>query len=121
MLSVAVTAFGLLWLSERSHSVADAMVEIRTLPEPVVVSDVTHLFREGGAFYDSDRRWLTATTPEQLDWAVEAPQLAGWRESSLITDAAEQPRDFAGYRRGAIRTIKLFDDLPLRVTTYEAA
>ena len=120
VLSVAVTAFGLLWLSERSHSVADAMAEVRQLPQPVVVSDITHLFREGGAFYDSDRRWLTATTTEQLDRATEVVQLAGYKEFALITDAAEQPRDFAGYRRGAIRTIKLFDDLPLRVTTYEA-
>lgn len=120
VLSVAVTAFGVLWLGERSHSIADAMVEVRQLSQPVVVSDVTHLFREGGAFYDPDRRWLTATDPSQLDHAAEVVRLAGYAEFALITDDSEQPREFEGYRRGATQKIELFSDLPLRVTTYEA-
>ena len=58
--SVVITSFGVLWLGQRSHSIGDAMAKIDRLQQPVVVSDVAHLFREGGASYDTDRRWLTA-------------------------------------------------------------
>jgi hypothetical protein len=120
LLSVAVTAFGVLWLSERSHSIADAMVEVRKLQQPVVVSGVAHLFREGGAFYDTDRRWLTAVAPAQQNRAAEIVRLAGYDEFGFITLDSEKARDFSGYRRGGSEIIDLFSDVHLRVTTYDA-
>jgi hypothetical protein len=96
------------------------MVEVRQLPQPVVVSGVAHLFREGGAFYDPDRRWLTATTPSQQDRAAEIARLAGYGQFGFISLEGEQPRDFGGYRRGGSEVIDLFNDVHLRVTTYDA-
>ena len=120
VLSVAVTAFGVLWLSERSHSIADAMVEVRQLQQPVVVSDVAHLFREGGAFYDTDRRWLTAVDAAQQNRAAEIVRLAGYDEFGFITLDSEESARLLRYRRGGSEIIDLFSDVHLRVTTYDA-
>ena len=120
VLSIAVTGFGVLWLHERSHSIADAVTSVQRLPQPVVVSDVAHLFREGGAFYDRDRHWLTAVTASQQDRAAEIVRLAGYDEFAFITLNGGPPRQFQGYRAGATETIQLFSDVDLRVTTYDA-
>ena len=76
-----VTAGGLAWLSQRSHTVADAMGALGPHDGTVLVSREAHLLREGGAFYEPDRRWLTATTDKDLAFAgdiaadVDAPAL----------------------------------------------
>jgi hypothetical protein len=70
-LAVVVTAGGLAWLSQRSHTVADAFAVLRSDDGTVLVSRESHLLREGGAFYGADQRWLTATTPRDLRFAAE--------------------------------------------------
>jgi hypothetical protein len=121
VLSIAVTAFGLLWLSQRSHSIGDAMGQVDRLSQPVLVSSVAHLFREGGASYAPDRRWLTAVQPEQQDQAANLVRQAGYTEFAFITLDAEKPREFDGYRRMGTQSIELFTDVHLRVTTYDAS
>ena len=58
------------WLSVRSNTVADGMATIVGRHDELVISRQTHLLREGGAFYDADEHWLTATTDPQLRQAV---------------------------------------------------
>jgi hypothetical protein len=82
---VALAAFatvgGLAWLSQRSHAVSDAVAAFRSDDGTVLVSREPHVLREGGAYYDPDERWLTATTPRDLARAgaiasaVDAPAL----------------------------------------------
>jgi hypothetical protein len=70
-MAVIVTAGGLALLSQRSHTVADAVAALRYDDGSVVVSRESHVLREGGAYYDTDQRWLTATTPRDLEFAAE--------------------------------------------------
>lgn len=59
-LCVAVTGFGLVFASQRTHDVADSFTAVIARDDEVVISRVAHLLREGGAWYTSRRRWLTA-------------------------------------------------------------
>lgn len=59
-LTVAVTVFGVSFLFVRTHRVAAFMERIERRPEQVLVSTEGFLWREGGSFYEPDRRWLIA-------------------------------------------------------------
>jgi hypothetical protein len=80
-IAVVATAGGLAWLSQRSDAVADAGAAFRYDDGSVLVSRESHVLREVGGFYDTDQRWLTATTPHDLELAgeiaseVDAPAL----------------------------------------------
>ena len=120
--AVAVTGFGVAWLAVRSHDVERTMQAIAARDEPVVVSAVAHLAREGGAFYDKDTRWLTALSPAEAEEAAEVVRRAGEREFVLVQYAAEGlPGDetFPGFERaGGSATLRLFDGVDLRLTTW---
>ena len=84
-LSAAVTVFGLVWMSSRTHEVADSMAVLDGRPETVLVSRVAHLVREGGAYYRyGGRPWLTAVTDEQEAKAVDVVRRAGLPTFALI-------------------------------------
>ena len=119
-LAVAVTAFGVGWLSERSHDVADASAALAARPEPVVVSDIAHLAREGGV-HNGERRWLTAVGAAAIDEAAGVVRRAGFDELAFVTLETGGPdRVVPGFRPGDRTTVELVDDVPLRVTTYRA-
>jgi hypothetical protein len=114
-LAVGITAFGVAWLSVRSHDVDLAITKINARPEPVVVSTVGHLGREGGAFY-GDKRWLTAITSEDRAAATRALRAAG-----LGTFVAVEylPHDFPGAERaGTTTTLHFLSGVDLRLTTW---
>ncbi|MGQ0520686.1 MAG: hypothetical protein ACT4PX_06015, partial [Actinomycetota bacterium] len=48
--AAVVTGFGLMWTSIRTHDIGRASAALAARPEPVLVSRVGHLPREGGAF-----------------------------------------------------------------------
>jgi len=117
-LAVAVTAFGLVWLSVRSHDVARASAALVRAPEPVLISRVAHLAREGGAFYD-DRKWLTAVTQADLDQAVEVVEEAGFHRFGVVSlDARPGPARLGDFHRVGSRRLRFFSDVDLRITTY---
>jgi multisubunit Na+/H+ antiporter MnhC subunit len=119
-LSVLVTLGGLTWLSVRSHTVADGMETILARHDDMLISRQTHLLREGGAFYDSERRWLTATTRGQLDRAVRIAEGTGTPEFAII-DGPDRttPRHLGDYRRGATQLVSFIrPDVKVAVTTY---
>jgi hypothetical protein len=119
-LALALTGFGVAWLQIRSHEVDRTIGALEARPEPVLVSDVFHLAREGGATYGA-KRWLTL-----IDGRTDAP-----RAAALLTDAgigsfaviepATAPRDrldFPGFAPTTRTTIRLFDGVDLRVTSW---
>jgi hypothetical protein len=75
-LSALVTASGVVWLAERSHSVDDYFAELVERPEEVIVVRNGFFVREGGAAY-VERRWLTAVSDEDLDAAIEVVERSG--------------------------------------------
>ena len=72
-LTVAVSGFGAAWHVDRTKNVARAVASLEAVaPGTVIVSGVTHLGREAGAWYEH-RRWLTAIDGDEhsLEGAIE--------------------------------------------------
>ena len=118
-LAVAVTAFGVSWLVERSHDVGRAGRVLAHAPEPVLVSRIAHLARETGWYY-RDHRWLTAVNATDEAHAVEVVTAAGYDRLGLVElDALAKPHELAGFHPTGRRLVPFFSGLPLRVTTYQ--
>ncbi|MFP5377832.1 MAG: hypothetical protein ACLGIO_13775 [Acidimicrobiia bacterium] len=120
-LAAAVTAYGLVWTSIRTHDVAAAVGALSRRPEPVLVSTVGHLAREGGAFY-GDRRWLTAPTEAEQAFAVEVLERAGVTRFAFVGLEGSGEREAPpGWRAAGSEVVPFIGRLDLVVTAYEAA
>jgi len=120
VLSVFVTGCGVVWLSERSRSVADGMERILSRHDQAIVSTDAHLFREGGAFYEPDRHWLTAVTDADLVRAARVVARAGDHEVAVVGSADRTfPRHLAAFTRGRSQRLEVLPGTPLRVVTYK--
>jgi hypothetical protein len=121
--AVAVTAFGLVWMSVRTHEMARAQDRLAARPEPVLVSGIAHLVREGGSHY-LDHRWLTAQGHPDQQFAADVVQRAGYDEFGLVLlkpDHATPPPSFEGWTATGTDTVPLFSGVPLEVITYRRA
>lgn len=118
-LAVATTAFGLAWLQVRSHDVDRTIAALERRPEPVLVSGVYHLAREGGATY-GDKRWLTlAPTPGGTpDAAAGVLERAGVGRFASVELAVDPPRRYPGFTAAGTSTVALFEGVDLRVTSW---
>jgi hypothetical protein len=118
--AVGVTAFGVGWMGVRTHAVDSAMREVAARREPMVVSTWSHLFREGGAYYTPERRWLTAETREQLDRALEIARAEGLSPIAIVSVGPNAVDPGPAYETTQVERIEFFDDEPLTVTVVEA-
>ena len=118
--SLLVTGFGVAWLSVRSHGVVTGIEAIVARHDQAVISVEAHVLREGGAFYEPDRHWLTATTDTQLLDATRILGETGDREFAYVTSAGgAAPRAIGDFRRGATQKVEfLRSDVFLDVVTY---
>ncbi len=116
------TLAGVGWLSVRSHTVADGMRTILARHDEMLISRQPHLLREGGAFYQDDDRWLSATTGDQLRDAVAIARDAGVHEFALIGGPDQAaPATIGGYERGGRQLVPFIrPDVKVSVTTYRA-
>jgi hypothetical protein len=120
-LAVAVTVFGLSWMSVRTHDAARAEQALARRPEPLLVSRIAHLPREGGA-YVNDRKWLTAVSDADETAAANVVTAAGYDRFGLVElDAAARPHDIPGFTRGATSTLDFLPGVTLRITDYKVA
>lgn len=119
-LAVTVTGFGVVWMSIRTHDFARAEAALHRRPEPVLVSRIGHLVREGGAFY-GDRRWLTAPTDADQKFAVHVIEQAGVTRFGLVEESvdADADADIPGWRRVGSEELELVAGLQITVTSYE--
>jgi hypothetical protein len=118
-LSLAVTACGVVLLSERSHAIADGMEALVARHDQAVISTEGHLLREGGAFYDPDRHWLTATTGHQLQRAAGIIGDAGDTEVAVVAPATQAlPAELGLFTRGGADRLEIRPGEPLQVVTY---
>lgn len=120
VLSALVTVGGITWLSVRSNTVSEGMETILARHDDMLISRQTHFLREGGAFYDVDRKWLTATTPVQLDQAVRVAAESGTAEFAVIDAPGQhQPRRLGAYERGSTQLVPFIrPDVKVAVITY---
>lgn len=115
-----VTAFGLMWLSVRSHEVARAESTLVRRPEPVLVSRLAHLAREGGGFY-GDRLWLTAVEDADVGFAADVLTRAGITGFGLVEPEGDPPTEAPpGFTAQGADRLQLFPDYGLRITTFRA-
>jgi hypothetical protein len=121
-LAALVTASGLAFLSQRSHTVADAMTAIQTHDGTVLVSRETHVLREGGAFYDTDERWLTATTARDLELASEIAADVNAPAMRVVSfDGRPIPNSIGAWQRSQRRRVEFVPGLFVNVVTYARA
>lgn len=116
--ALLVTGFGVVFVADRTHTVADGMAFLASRPG-VLVSVEPQLLREGGDFYRLDRRWLTADTADELDHAATIARRSG---ASTITVAAPTaillPRVLGPYRRTTTAHVRVRPEQPLSVVEY---
>ncbi len=119
-LSVAITAFGLAWLGQRSHEVAASGEAFSRRPEPVLITTIGHQVREYGAFY-GQKLWLTAPFVKDRPRAVELVAEAGYDEFGYVTSPTDdEPPEFDGFEVVAEGEEHFIDGIQLRVVTYRA-
>src|SRR5690606_28707023 len=108
---------------QRTHQMAEAQRTLAARPEPVLVSTVAHLPREGGPIAN-ERRWLTATTPEDRAFAASVVADAGFEQFGLVRisdpDDSTAPPEIPGFEAGETSPVPFFTDIALTVTTYTA-
>jgi hypothetical protein len=115
-----VTAFGLSWLSIRSHEFGRAEAALVRRPEPVLVFRIAHLAREGGAAY-ADRRWLTATSDDDVRFAADVLTRAGFTSFGVVESAASVPTAApSGFTASGADRLRLASNTYLRITTYQS-
>jgi hypothetical protein len=120
VLAAAVTAFGLVWMSSRTHDVARAERALYNRHDPVLISRIAHLAREGGAYYRyGGRPWLTAVTDDEERAAVDVVRQAGLPGFALVDDGKAKLTTPAGYTPTGTEHVE-FLGLRLRISTYRA-
>ena len=118
-LAVAVTLMGSLWLSQRSHAVADAMRVLDRDDGSVLVSREAHLLREGGAFYTADSRWLTATTDADLAQAAAVASAVDAPALRVVGGAGRPfPTALGDWTRGSRERVRFLPGFDVVVVTY---
>jgi hypothetical protein len=120
-LGVAVTAFGVAWLSVRSHDVGRTGEALARRPEPVLVSRIAHLFREEGHWYRADRRWLTVPRAEQEALLAPVLEQAGVDEFGWIDLRGQPTPAIDGFEPRAREGVPFLSGVTLVVTTYVRA
>ena len=119
VLALAMTGFGASWMVIRTHTIDDASRQIAARPEALVVSTWSHLFREGGAYYTPDRRWLTAETREQLDRALEIAREEGLDTIAIVSVGPNAIDPGPGYETVRVDHIAFFSDQPITVAVVQ--
>lgn len=116
--SVAVTAFGLSWMVQRTHQVADAADRLQARPEAVLVSPNGFVPREFGATY-GDKRWLSSGNPEDLRFAVQVVTDSGEPTFALVDlDTSSEPPSFVGWQQTGSELVPFLGGVDFRVTSY---
>ncbi len=116
-LAVATTVFGLAWTSVRTHDVARTIAALEGRSEPVIVSSVTHLAREGGATY-GDKRWLTLSSTAGPSAATAVLAQAGIEQFVAVAEVGDRPLRFQGFTAAGPADLRLFEGVGLRVTRW---
>ncbi|MDQ1373801.1 MAG: hypothetical protein QOJ09_1139 [Actinomycetota bacterium] len=116
-LAIAVTAFGVAWLSVRSHDVGTTGEALARRPEPVLVSRIAHLFREEGHWY-GDRRWLTVPTSAEEPLLAPVLRGAGVDRFGWIDVAGARPPVLDGYTARGRTPVPFVAGVRLTLTTY---
>lgn len=118
--SVSITLFGLVWMSVRTHHVADAAVVLRDRSDQVVVASRAAGFlpREFTPAI-SERRWLTTASDADLVRASEVVTAAGDDDFAVMfIEGVDQPERIGTYRRVSEEELQFVPGAHLVLVTY---
>jgi hypothetical protein len=106
-------------VQQRTHDVATSAEQLEALPEPILVSRIAHLVREGGGVHDLDR-WLTALSNKDLDRVGRIADATGADRIAVVDfKGRKQPPAIGGLRRqNPTQTVQFVRDVPLQVWEY---
>lgn len=120
VVAALVTALGFAWMVQRTHAFADVARRLDARGEPVLISRVGHLVREGGGVHDLSR-WLTAVSSVDLQSAGRVANAAGFERIAVVDiegkPVPERVGDFVATGKHSI--VRLLPGARLRVTVYE--
>lgn len=120
-LSVAVTVFGLVWTSVRTHDTARLFDTLNARAEPVLVADIGMQFvpREGGATYGT-KDWLTTRNHTDRENAADVVANAGASSFALVgVEPTDPPTRIGAFHRTGTEQVRWFSGVTLAVSTYE--
>ena len=119
--SLATTAFGSAWMVRRTHVFDRAMEELARRDDEVLISTSGFLLREGGGYYDPERRWLSVSSKEQLKRALAMAAAVSAQKISILS-VGEDPVDTGPeFTRLSVERVEFFAGLPLTIVTVTPA
>jgi hypothetical protein len=118
--AVVVTAFGMAWMSVRTHGFASAGDDLAAIDEPVLIAkDQTGFLPREFVAANGDRRWLATLGQDELDRAVEIVSEAGFdRFGVLVLAGQSTPDELGGMRRVGTERISVVSGVELEVVRY---
>jgi hypothetical protein len=117
-LAVVVTAFGLVWTSQRTHDIAAHGGQVVAGADGAMISDSAFWLRELGAFYDPERPWLTAQGTADRTRAVKVLEEAGFDEFDILHVASSEAPTVPGYAIEGEQTVGGLSTVEFELTHY---
>jgi len=115
-IAALVTFSGLVWMWERTNTVADTMRTLDQLDTPVQVSDIHLFWREGGAFWNGSTR-LTVVDEEGREMLGKVLDAHGIDRFVWVQRSGSEPPALAGFEVVDRKTIDYLGDGELAVNT----
>ena len=119
--SVAVTAFGLLWLVQRSHEIADAADRLQARPEAVLISPNGFVPREFGADLWRQEVAVVGQSGRSAVRGRRRGRVGGPTFALVDLDTSADPPSFPGWSQTGSEIVPFLGGVDFRVTSYERA
>lgn len=110
----AVTAHGVLWLSDRSNQIVDLFDQIEAVQDEALVATNPFLLRESGPRV-LDAQWLSVGLDGDLDGPARVLRRAGIEKFSVLQDAGGGDPGIAGTTVMGTDEVTAFGDVALEV------
>ncbi len=117
-MAVAVTSFGVAFEIQRTHRVGDWASGLAERPESVLISRSPYTFRDAGAEYSLEARWLLAVDDADVQAAFDVASASGADTVALIEERGEPTDTVGGWCRGASALVP-WDHDPAVITHYD--
>jgi hypothetical protein len=118
VLAVAVTAYGMLLVVDRTNDSARIADTLLARDEQVVVARFGHVFREIGSDYRRDRQWLTAVDQRAIDVTRSVIADRAPETIAVITYPVDPDIDLDGYEVTTRVRLQFFSE-GLEIRRYE--
>jgi hypothetical protein len=120
-MALVVTGFGVTMLVVRTRNTAAWTEAITARTEAVVISRVPEAFRDAGAGYTLDARWLAAADADELHAAFDVAGAVDAPTVALVSQTGATVLTIDGWCRGESEVVPWETAGALRITHYDRA